>query len=110
MNRFQKKQKQHSGNSWIYLALAVGIIGCTWNGIQKISAGTDQQQKESLEAAVRRDMVICYALEGSYPQSLAYLEEHYGLTYDTDKYIVNYEVMGSNLMPDVTVLEKRKKS
>ena len=40
-------------------------------------------------------------------EHLDYLKEHYGLTYDETRYIVNYEVMGSNLMPDVTVLEKQ---
>ena len=39
---------------------------------------------------------------------LLYLEEHYGLTYDTEKYVVSYEATGSNLMPDVTVIPLRK--
>lgn len=47
------------------------------------------------------------ALEGVYPESLEYLKEHYGLTYNEDRYIVNYEALGSNLMPDVTVMEKQ---
>ena len=38
---------------------------------------------------------------------LEYLKEHYGLTYNEDSYIVNYEALGSNLMPDVTVMEKQ---
>ena len=51
--------------------------------------------------------VIGYAMEGAYPESLEYLKEHYGLNYDETRYIINYEVMGSNLMPDVMVLEKQ---
>ena len=65
------------------------------------------QEKQSLEEAIQRDIVTCYALEGVYPESLEYLKEHYGLTYNEDRYIVNYEALGSNLMPDVTVMEKQ---
>ena len=39
-----------------------------------------------------------------YPDKLSYLEEHYGITYDKEKYIVSYEVVGSNMMPDIMVI------
>ena len=55
-------------------------------------------------AAVLQGAVQCYALEGFYPEDLTYLKEHYGLTYDPEKYVVSYEVIGSNLMPDVAVI------
>ena len=48
--------------------------------------------------------VQCYALEGFYPEDLEYLETHYGLSYDSEKYVISYEVIGSNLMPDVTII------
>ena len=109
MNRFQKKK--NVGKNVRTLAvpalLAVVVIGGVWNGITSVSDQTARQQKKSLEEAIRRDMVTCYAMEGIYPESLDYLKEHYGLTYDEVRYIVNYEVMGSNLMPDMTVLEKQ---
>jgi hypothetical protein len=57
-----------------------------------------------LEEAVRRGAVACYAAEGMYPPDLAYLETHYGLQVDRERYTVIYEVFASNLMPDVTVL------
>ena len=40
---------------------------------------------------------------------LLYLEEHYGLSYDSKKYVVSYEVIGSNLMPDVTVIPLKER-
>ena len=49
------------------------------------------------------------ALEGFYPEDLNYLEEHYGLSYDSKKYVVSYEVIGSNLMPDVTVIPLKER-
>ena len=46
----------------------------------------------------------CYALEGTYPPNLQYLEEHYGLTYDKKRFYVDYLAIGSNFFPDVTVI------
>ena len=40
-------------------------------------------------------------------ESLDYLKEHYGITYDPEKYIVDYEIIGSNLMPDVKVFARK---
>ena len=66
--------------------------------------------RESLaltEQSVRRAAVECYALEGAYPTSLAYLEEHYGVAVDEKRFLVDYVYIGSNLMPDITVLSNR---
>ena len=62
------------------------------------------KQQESLENALSRDIVQCYAIEGRYPPSLEYMEEHYGLIYDKSVFFVDYQPIGSNLYPDVTVL------
>jgi len=48
----------------------------------------------------------CYAVEGCYPPSLEYLEQHYGLLYDEDSFFIDYEYYGSNLLPEVTVLRR----
>lgn len=39
----------------------------------------------------------------SYPQDLDYLKERYGLRYDTERYIVHYKSLGSNLLPEISV-------
>lgn len=59
-----------------------------------------------LEQSLQRGAVQCYALEGSYPEDIEYLERHYGISYDQDRYFVDYIYMASNLMPDITVLPK----
>ena len=52
--------------------------------------------------------MACYAAEGIFPPSLDYLEEHYHILVDHEKYTVIYEAIGSNLMPDITVLDKKE--
>lgn len=67
----------------------------------------DKVSAESLqmvESAIARAAVECYALEGFYPPELRYLTERYGVAIDEGRYFVDYQFIGSNLMPDITVL------
>ena len=73
--------------------------------IANLQEGQQSEGKQQLEDAVRRGAVACYAAEGIYPPNLEYLEEHYGIQVDRDRYTVAYDVFASNMMPDVTVLE-----
>lgn len=77
-------------------------------GVNNVSESSLEKQRESLETALHRDIVHCYAVEGSYPPSLDYLFEHYGLIYNKDLFFVDYQPLGSNMMPDVTVITKHK--
>ena len=60
-----------------------------------------------MEDTLRRAAVACYAAEGIYPPDISYLEEHYGIQIDKDRFAVYYDVFASNLMPDITVIEKQ---
>lgn len=60
--------------------------------------------RAAVREAVLRSAVECYALEGAYPESLDYLEQHYGLTVNKKDYIVTYEVFANNQLPTVKVL------
>lgn len=74
--------------------------------ISSVTKSPILNEKQLLEDAIKRDIAHCYAVEGMYPPSLSYMQEHYGLTYDTDKFLVNYENIGSNIMPSVHILER----
>lgn len=58
------------------------------------------------EKAVKRAIITCYAQEGSYPESIDYLKENYGL-HLSDEYIVLYDMFATNIMPDVRVERKQ---
>ena len=64
-----------------------------------------KKASRTLQTAVTRSVTCCYE-EGSYPESLDYLKEHYGLHYDESKYFVDYQPIGSNIMPDITIMRK----
>ena len=75
------------------------------SALSNLRDGRVSEGRQQLEDAVRRGAVACYAAEGVYPPTLEYLEEHYGIQVDRERYTVIYEAFASNLMPDVTVLE-----
>ena len=107
MNRFEKpsilrKLKKLSLPLIGFILLFIVFI----KGIASVSETTIYKQKESLTTALNRSITQCYAVEGTYPPSLEYIENHYGLTYDHDKFFVDYQVYGANMYPTVTVLTK----
>ena len=59
---------------------------------------------QAIEEAVQKLALQCYVIEGAYPDSLAYLEENYGLTVNKEDFKVMYTPFAENLPPDVRVL------
>ncbi len=105
MNRFaQKKSSSHLLRRTITsisgMCIAVAIL--LW-GVSSVRRSSDNSQIDSLQQAILRSAVHCYAMKGRYPESLDYIKEHYGINWDADKYLVDYEITGANLMPDVTI-------
>ncbi len=67
----------------------------------------ERAERENLELVIRRALAACYTLEGSYPPDIDYICTHYGVQIDYDKYNVFYEVFAENLMPEITVTERK---
>ena len=105
-----KRFYYNSSGNWIKQLLSVSaflvLFFLFFLGISGISEETSQKQTETLRLAVSRGIAHCYATEGHYPESLEYLIEYYGITYDTNKYFIDYQIFGENIYPDVTIIEK----
>ena len=74
--------------------------------LRDFSQDTRLRQRQALETALNRCIVSCYALEGRYPEILAYLQENYPFTYDENRFYVDYRLLADNLMPEVTILQR----
>ncbi len=74
-------------------------------GVHDISSSSNGENLKLLQESVKRATVQCYAIEGMYPPNIQYLEDHYGVTFDHEKYIVHYEVFASNILPDIKVID-----
>ncbi len=88
------------------LAGFVAILLVFLLSLESMSDSTARRQRESLEKALSRCVTYCYAVEGAYPESLAYMKEYYGLSYDEGRFFVDYRYQGGNILPDITILEK----
>ena len=64
------------------------------------------RQRQSLEKALHRDIIDCYANTGRYPKTLDYIERVYGLSYDENTFSIEYTVRGSRVPPLVNVTVK----
>ena len=107
MARVEYQKKQHTYRKFIIsVCVFLLIVLLFYQGIESLSSGSVRRQRESLENALNRSITYCYAVEGSYPESLEYLKEHYGITYDEDRFFVDYKIVGTNILPDVTIIEK----
>ena len=106
-HRFEMRKRDSSArNLIISLAVFVIIAVCFWCAADSVSERTQAEERMLLEAALNRSITHCYANEGTYPESLEYLTKNYGLTYDEDKFYIDYQPLGADIMPDVTVIEK----
>lgn len=110
-NRFEQHKfilKIRSGLN--YLIISAILIILFLYGINRFSKNTISYQENTLIMALQKDIAQCYAIEGFYPPNLDYLKDHYGFVYDTDIFYIDYTAFGSNIYPDVTILNKSKKT
>jgi len=82
------------------------VLTASLLAISRLDRDRARQDIRQLEQALRRSAAACYALEGAYPPNVDYMCEHYGLTYNKNRYIVHYELFASNFMPDIAVMER----
>ncbi len=109
MNRFKKKKLKRKLLNPVLIPVFVfaAILTIFIIGVGSVTSSSVTNSRQILSEAVERDIIHCYSIEGMYPPSVAYMEKHYGLTYDKSKYIVDYEYIGANIMPTVNIIEKK---
>lgn len=85
------------------------VVGMFLMGMDSFLARARAEGAQTLRDGITRACVQCYAIEGRYPPSVQYLQEHYGVQIDEDRYYVFYDGFASNLMPDITVIPAEDK-
>lgn len=99
----EKKRKKR-----LLVALTMVIIAmvCFVVVFFHTSKSSKAEELRQLTEAVNRCVAHCYSIEGYYPESLDYIKDNYGLTYDEDTFFIDYRPVGDNVMPDITIIEK----
>lgn len=104
------KSGSYMRNVLLSILLFIIVFAVFTAGINRASSRTADEEAATLEAALTRSITHCYAIEGQYPESLDYLKSHYGLTYNEDRFYVDYQPLGSDILPDVTIIKKGESS
>lgn len=101
-----KKERKELG--WLAKLLLIGAMIAVFTfSLMRLDKGSTEIQRRQLEDSIRRACISCYSLEGIYPPTLQYLEEHYGLQINDKHYAVFYEIFAENIMPDITVVIRK---
>ena len=100
----QLKRRKRRGA--IIACCIAAIVVATCIALSAAQANARTQGAVALRDAVLQSAKQCCAIEGSYPASLDYLEQNYGLTINHGDYVVSYEYFAGNVMPSVVVTPK----
>lgn len=90
----------------IMLIVSIAIIVIVLGGLDAYNVKHSTLETERIADIVEKYAIQCYATEGAYPPNVYYLEEHYGLILDEEKYIYSYEPVAENIKPVVQVFIK----
>ena len=102
-----KRKKNGLGSLLRGLLLPLAAVAAVlWfaTAVDSLDSGRSEEDLRQLEETLRRSCVACYAAEGVYPPNLEYLEDHYGIRVDEERYAVFYSAFADNLMPEITVV------
>lgn len=86
----------------IVAALVAGVVF----GVPAIRENARVQGAASIRETILSSAKQCCAVEGSYPSSLAHLEDIYGLTINHADYVITYEWFADNILPSVVVIPR----
>lgn len=86
------------------LVFTVIILVCFSAAVGSVSQSSTTEHRINLEQAVRRNVIQCYITEGFYPESLDYLVANYPIHYDKDAFFIDYQPIGENIMPEITII------
>jgi hypothetical protein len=102
----EKKSVAHLIPLFLLIAVLILFVYATAN----LSDTNETREQEIVTTALNRSITQCYALEGTYPPSLSYLQQHYGFTYNTNHFFIDYQYIGGNLRPDVTIIRRESEN
>jgi hypothetical protein len=98
--------KSIGSQSLITIVITVIIIISVVFAIQDITINNSTDRSEALENVLRQAAIHCYALEGSYPPDLYYLNAHYGIILDESQYYYFYDIQAANILPKIVVIKR----
>lgn len=90
----------------LLLGLLLAVAAAALMLLPRAGRQIREESRDAIRDTVIRSAMECYVVEGVYPPSLAYLEQHYGLRLNHRNFIISYEAFASNQPPTVQVMLK----
>ena len=87
------------------LLFTAAVIVMIMFGLQQTQQASRAESLRVLEDSIRRAVVVAYAVDGRYPESIQYIEENFGIHIDWTRFVVHYQIFASNVFPDIAVIE-----
>ena len=106
MGIFEKRRTKLWNHMKLWFPAVLLILLCAGFlfSINTTSEEALQKQQQTLTQALEKGAVHTYSLEGRYPESLEQLLTKYNITYDSQKFVVEYVPNGANLFPMISVI------
>ncbi len=102
---FEKPNRAIAQGAALSFVIAAAALIVAQVSLGRISLKASEQSLAEARNNVSRSVVLCYASEGVYPETIDYLEENYGLVLDRELYIYHYRALGGNLFPEINVFQ-----
>jgi len=106
-----KMKSIYRKSAWDFLRAAVLPVFFTVAVMVMVVIGLRQTDESSsaeglriLEESIHRAVVMNYAIEGRFPESIEYIEENFGIHIDRTRYVVHYRIFATNILPEIKVI------
>ena len=86
------------------IVLAVIVSALILCAVLRTTDEDREEQARAIQETISERALQCYVIEDAYPESLAYLEENYGLAVNKKDFKIIYTPYAENLPPDVKVI------
>ncbi len=103
MHLYKKNKRIPNKGVILMIAIFVLFISFFYSQIGDLSKEMTSSNVDAVSRAIENAIITCYAIEGSYPESIEYIEKHYGVIIDYDNFFVDYSIVAGNLKPAVAV-------
>ena len=104
MELFESRRKKIFRGLLLLFPVFLLIFACILfvAGVSHTSGQALVKEQDALEQALKNSAVRSYAMTGEYPEDL----NDYHITYDKNRFIVEYIPNGSNLLPSISVIAR----
>jgi competence protein ComGC len=89
----------------LVMVIMFALVGYLFYEMIRMDKENTEKQAGKIEEILNNAVIQCYALEGSYPPNVEYLQ-NYGVILNERKYIYRYEFFFENVGPNITVIAR----